>query len=649
MAVQSPSAKLSAQQAKLAADKANKMHRRSRSGCFTCRLRRKKCDEGKPGCTACSKLSIQCEYKRPMWWGNADLRRQHKENIKNQIKSMKIAEKQAAAQHMPLPTPPSSSMSMGTPPSLYHSPSDEMCRKRGASIDSTFSSRFDFNGNIPIHPEIFATQPMSSAQAPGITAPFGFQPFNDCWKLESQYFVNDVESRRDSTISTTCFKPLPASEDQPFMDNWVQEETYEHRQELLVDDQIDFGVFDFSTPAIASVMLPSQPAIIPHPVKVERRDEYLLHHFQTVVAPMVFPMLKLNDSHQPHTDLLITPLKSNQAYYHAALSYAAVHIKATHVFVTPELEEDLLRHVQETVKVITGWLSGPTNCSQIAEATLAMIYLRGLVGGPDQDGCELPWLSHFQAAKDALARMDVQEAGQTLPIAAWVDILGSTMTGSKPTYSDMYRENNVANTPLGLSRFAGCDDSILYLISEIACLESYKQENTIDDITLCFHIKSLGDHISANEISATPPANVYTAHGSVDGIQLAANMSHVYRIAARIYLCSLLPDFDPSQSNVQNLVDSLADALSFIPAGINGFDRSLVWPLLIAGSVARADSSLRNALVKRAELLEIMAGTGAFGRMRTVLSEVWKINDGQSAKVHWRDVMKTHNWEFLLI
>jgi hypothetical protein len=584
-----------------------------------------------------------------MWWGNSDLRRMHKETIKNQIKTMKIAEKQAASQHLPLPTPPSSTMSMGTPPSLYHSPSDGMCRTRGGSIDSTFSSQFDFNGNVPVTTEMFAPQSMPSAQAPGITAPFGFQPFNDCWKIERQWFVNDVESRRDSTISTSYFKPLPPSEDQPCMDNWVQEETFEHRQELLVDDQVDFSVFEFATPAMAPVTLPSQISIPVPTVKVEQRDEYLLSHFRREVAPMVFPMLKLNDSAKSHSDLLLAPLDTNQAYFHAALSYAAVHIKATQGLSSPELEEDLLRHVQLTVQVITGWLTGPTNFDQIAEATLAMIYLRGLVGGLDQDVCELPWLSHFQAAKDALSRMDTSEASQNMPIAAWVDILGSTMNGSKPTFADLYRDNNIANIPLGLSRFVGCDDSILYLISEIACLESYKQQSSIDDIALCFHIKSLGDHISQNEMTAAPPANAFTATGSINGTQLAANLSHVFRISARIYLCSLLPDFDPSQLNVQNLVDSLAEALSFIPAGVDGFDRSLVWPLLMAGSVSRPESTLRSALAERANLMGPMADTGAFGRMRTVLSEVWKVNDAQGTKVHWRDIMKQHGWDFLLI
>lgn len=62
-------------------------------GCFTCRLRRKKCDENHPACGACINLSVRCEYKRPVWWGNAEQRKLQKERIKNKIKQTKMIER----------------------------------------------------------------------------------------------------------------------------------------------------------------------------------------------------------------------------------------------------------------------------------------------------------------------------------------------------------------------------------------------------------------------------------------------------------------------------------------------------------------------------------------------------------------------------
>ncbi|KAF2666064.1 hypothetical protein BT63DRAFT_458430 [Microthyrium microscopicum] len=615
----------------------SKMHRRSRSGCFTCRLRRKKCDEGKPGCKACHKLAICCEYKRPMWWGNADQRRQQKELIKNQIKNMKIQEKQAAAHQMHLPT--------NTPP-LYHSPSEGMCRTRGASTDSTFSDDMEFNGIQTS--DMFAPQIMAPMQ-PGV-APFGYQPFNESLKIETEWLVNNVASRKDSTISTTYFEALPPSEDRPYMDNWVQNSTFEHHQELL-DDSLDFSVFDFGTTTLPSQSVTPKMKAAPM-VKVEQRDEYLLFHFRTAVAPLAFPMLKITDP-KVHEQVLIAPLDTNQAYFHAALSYAAVHLKATTGY-NASLEEDLARHVTESIRVITTWLTSndPTKFSQVAETSLAMIYLRGLVGSSDQDMCELPWDAHWKAAKDAMLRLGDEEKNMT--VAGWVDILGATMTGSKPAYADLYRHNIMNGTELGFSGSFGCDDNLLYLISEIACLANFKKESIVDDVTVCFHIKSLGDHISNNQLqSKLVPNSALTASGALDGAQLSANLSHVYRIAARIYLCSLLPDFEATQTSIQGLVDSLVEALQYVPPGEDGFDRALVWPLLQAGAVSLPNSLFRTVFQQRVAKLGASGEMGAFGRMQMLLNETWKVNDERASRgersVHWRDVMSQNGWDFLLI
>ncbi|RAL15640.1 Zn(II)2Cys6 transcription factor [Aspergillus homomorphus CBS 101889] len=39
----------------------------TRSGCLTCKRRRKRCDEAKPGCRSCARLGLQCEGYGSMW------------------------------------------------------------------------------------------------------------------------------------------------------------------------------------------------------------------------------------------------------------------------------------------------------------------------------------------------------------------------------------------------------------------------------------------------------------------------------------------------------------------------------------------------------------------------------------------------------
>ncbi|KAF1737488.1 Transcriptional regulatory protein pro1 [Beauveria bassiana] len=61
---------------------------RSQSGCYTCRLRRKKCDEKRPVCDGCAALEITCFYgeQKPDWMDGGPKQRAMAETIKAQVK-----------------------------------------------------------------------------------------------------------------------------------------------------------------------------------------------------------------------------------------------------------------------------------------------------------------------------------------------------------------------------------------------------------------------------------------------------------------------------------------------------------------------------------------------------------------------------------
>ncbi|KAH8895855.1 hypothetical protein GQ53DRAFT_854057 [Thozetella sp. PMI_491] len=59
-------------------------------GCWTCRLRRKKCDGGRPLCSACNALEIECHYAdaKPAWMDGGSEQERMAESLKSKIKSM---------------------------------------------------------------------------------------------------------------------------------------------------------------------------------------------------------------------------------------------------------------------------------------------------------------------------------------------------------------------------------------------------------------------------------------------------------------------------------------------------------------------------------------------------------------------------------
>ncbi|KAF2280838.1 uncharacterized protein EI97DRAFT_366633 [Westerdykella ornata] len=638
-----------------AAKDSTKQHRRSRTGCFTCRLRRKKCDEGKPTCRACKHLGLKCEYKRPMWWSNNEQRRNQKEIIKNIIKRTKLNEK--SAQGVTLTT-------SNTPPSLCHSLptsdtfSDGMGCTRAPSVDSQLS--LDYNFNHVSNPDMYSTIAMPPPIfAPSFPHPAHFPPYDIDIKTETQMFVNDVAMRRDSTISTfSTYHTPPVVGHQFGAENWIQQDYFESRRESFAEEPLDFQVFDFPHGSFS----PSHQTTI----QVDECDQHLLNHFIDNVLRLIFPILDVNQHGSARSDVILPALESNKTYLHCCLSISALHLKATERLQGEQIDNDIMRHRYATISELCEALNRDEDHAQILEATLGMIFFQCSVGRPDDGLPDIPWHHHFQAATSLIQKLNLPQqlvAMNGLPnaqppfnmtLAAWIDILGATMRGRAPQFSDTYREKLIGDSPSGLAELMGCDDRIMYLISEIACLEALKLDKTLDEVQLCAHIKLLGDQISITEPPPGTVANAYSATGAIRPKQLNRNMTAVFRLAARIYLCSLVPDFHRTQGSIANLVKAFSDAMDFIPAGPEGFDRSLVWPLLIAGSVSLPNSSFRTMFADRSARLGEASNFGSFGRIKELLKDVWSFNDaalanGDKQSVHWRDMMQQKGWDFLLI
>jgi hypothetical protein len=250
-----------------------------------------------------------------------------------------------------------------------------------------------------------------------------------------------------------------------------------------------------------------------------------------------------------------------------------------------------------------------------------------------------------------------------MSLTAWIDILGGSIQGASPAFAHTYREKHLSkvNPYLGLRELMGCDDRVMYLISEIACLESLKKDG-MDDFTLCQHVSSLGTEISLTELPEGPKLP-FNANGTLSPKQLSRNITQAFRLAARVYLCSLVPGFSPSQSSPVALIEKLVGVLQHIPSGPEGFDRSRVWVYLIAGSMSLPGSSFRSFFEERVAQLGEQANCGSFCRMTTLLREVWLQNDALSSVsppsspgsdaprpyIHWRDVMQSKGWELLII
>jgi hypothetical protein len=580
-----------------------------------------------------------------MWWSNNEQRRQQKEAIKSIIRRTKLSEKtQAQMASMGGDSPPDLSYSLPTSDTF----SDTVDRTRSVSVDSQYSLGYDVGfGAQQIDPSTF--------YHPSYDA---YPPYEVDVKTERQMFVDDVPTRRDSSISTfSTFQPPPPPQSNialpPYQgDLWSQEALYDLPNPLKHGraDELEFNLFETIAQAAPTTV---QQAVI----DVDECDRPLLDHFVEHVLRLIFPVLEVSQQGSARTQVILPALETNKTYLHCCLSISAQHLKSTSVIKDDRFDNDIMRHRYATISELCEALNRDTDHGQILEATLGMIFFQCSVGRADDSLPDIPWDQHFHAATSLVNKLElnVQHPAEvaapppfSMTLASWIDILGATMLGRAPQFADTYREKNIGSISSGLAELMGCDDHVMYLISEIACLEALKLDG-MDDMVLCNHIHSLANQIGLTEPRPSTVAHPYSSTGAIRPRQLSENMTAVFRLAARIYLCSLVPGFDRTQDSIVDLIDKLAASLEYIPSGPDGFDRSLVWPLLIGGSVALPNSSLRQVFHSRIERLGEHAAFGSFGRVVRLLKEVWRQADEGGQNVHWRDVMRQNDWHFLLI
>lgn len=600
------------------------------------------------------------------------------------IKRTKLSEKVSQISPLSADSPPE--LSRSAPTSDCTSEHSHLgpagSRRRSLSIESGYSLEYDFEDaghGLPVDGQNIHAYHAHSQQ---LQQPFPFGSFDVDVMTEKQTFVNSFPVRKNSSaFTTTAFRRnsygggLSVAPGDTTFNQFDMGSTVESPEEGFENFQLlDFAFGQPTSSSISSTSdLLSSAGLVPY-IPIEENDRNMLDHFLESVVRLIFPILDISLQGMARQEVVLPALATNKCYMHCCLSIAALHLKSTQHIPSEYIDQDIMRHRYATIAELCEALKRDTDHLQILEATLGMILFQCAVGRPDDSLPDIPWHSHFQAATSLIQKLDLSRAldeitcpggipAQYRPapfnmtLTAWIDILGATMLGRAPQFADTYREKHLSRGHSGLQELMGCDDQVMYLISEIACLEALKTDNMLSDMDLCEHVKSLASKIDETEDMAIaarglviPP--VVRPDGSVEQFALSSHITAAFRYAARIYLCSLVPGFDRNQIQVKELLNKLVATLEQIPAGAEGFDRSLVWVYLIGGSVSTEGSLFRHFLCRRGEMLGADNSDGAWGRMTRLLSEVWRVEDNAATAMggcRWRDIMFSNGWDFLLI
>ncbi|PYI05722.1 hypothetical protein BO78DRAFT_419276 [Aspergillus sclerotiicarbonarius CBS 121057] len=778
-------------------DRIVRQYKRSREGCFTCRLRRKKCDENHPRCNSCTNLDITCDYDEPPWWRSLAARDIHKERIKRQIRFSRVRVKEknlqdftnrtlagsrrrrvnsnspppdasSSAEYTPYlnapalprfgsdldneqlswqtPMPSTSYTLMGPRPIPGQFPLPEMSHQPSQPVQSVYQPLAPLQPpQLPLEmPQQFSDQllqtptlPASQQFSPPVTQQFP-QTFSQHFPAQFQepYMQHYPQHAPDSSaqqfsqqippqmspqfsdptaqqfsqqFSPQVSQQFPGPSTQPLPQHVLQQYPEQQFQQQLPPQ-----------PPASSSTLPSNdwPQSLPGDSlaqgTIESREEDdteepltrymetenpkdaerpLLHHFVDNVLKLIFPILDLHPQIAPRSREILQSLETNKPYFHCCLSVSALHIKTitagTSFRTEKKVIDDIMRHRYASISELCDALNSDEHHDKVLNATLATILFHCAVGEPDDYLPDIPWYEHFTPVADLVSKLGLIEPAPFTPLpfsmslTSWIDILGATMLGRSPQFAHVYRAKYSKGVSSALRDLMGCDDGVMYLISEIGCLESLKR-NGLEEDALRFHISALAAQLDRTDTQA--PENPCSRYGIISPEKLTRNITGVFRAAARVYLCTLAPGFERNNQSVANLVQAVVDALHFVPMGPYGYDRSLVWPLLMTGVCSTPESGFRKVLAQRATELDETAEYGSFGRMYRVLKETWKLSDDPTTSVydeanymlpsmnlvlqgldgvtptigtigrpikkqavHWRDVMHRNGWHYLLL
>ena len=183
-------------------------------------------------------------------------------------------------------------------------------------------------------------------------------------------------------------------------------------------------------------------------------------------------------------------------------------------------------------------------------------------------------------------------------------------------FAHVYREIRETRVAFELFQLIGYKNRIMYVISKIACLEKLKASSAINHVQQCSHVIMLNIILNKSEL-AFKSNYPYSLDGALVLNLPLGNISVIFWIVTKIYLCSMIDSKD--EMAIDGLINNFTAIMHYISLG---FERSLVWPLLIAGSISMPQSTFCTFFTSRIANAS-KASFDKFSHMVSLIQEVW--------------------------
>ncbi|KAJ3810976.1 fungal-specific transcription factor domain-containing protein [Lentinula lateritia] len=592
---------------------------RAKSGCYTCRIRRKKCDErpdAEGRCETCLRLRLQClgfGAKRPDWLRESNNVTELRDKIKSFLASQgMIKGHSGSGPRAPEQEPPTLHLSTQnynepseSPPSQLLVLTDEIVRQ---SAISNVREEWPYPPpGAPGYPPNMIQHPPYISQHLFMIAPPPLQP---------------PQSQLRPTVPPTIASRFGASYTTVFL-----------------DDPTDQG---YSSQQIHPVQ----------PLTADGNLDELANHYMNTVAALQY---QLADRYS-FPQIFKNVIEKEGVARNAARILALVHVQRSQAPMAQALEDIQTRkRYDELLQMFSFAKEQFDDDDALAALNIISTFLFDGGNGDWERWLHVAFLysnsilndrSRFLDYRDALMNSTDKERF-IVKTTFWFDVLASVTTMKKPNFVEVIHELYNPSNQSGLSEISddsdslsmlsvmGCENRIVWALAKISELHVWKEHRAKSGSLSIVELSRRAEDIEMHLAPSVPPLRPRTQD---DIPRLLA--SEVFRTSAIVYLRTIVSGDHPLVREISEAVDDAVVSLERVAAESKvNVKHVVVRSTVFAFFVCAA---LTTKPTKRAFLLKQLKDEGEVGNCRGILDILQNLHVRlqKPKEVPWRSILR---------
>ncbi|KAG7089213.1 hypothetical protein E1B28_010915 [Marasmius oreades] len=654
-----------------------------RAGCWTCRIRRKRCDMERledNSCRTCKRLVIEClgwGAKQPDWMRNKQAVDDYKASIKAQLN------RKGLSHGPPRPsTKPTAQASTGTTRAPGRSPrADSMLTSR-SSYPRSFSpyrntpdhswnpsSSYPYPGSPPTPHFDHLTTFRLDLETTGIRSPeLGIARRSGEGLSLGGGDYNTPDYSRNPSSSYSSY-PYPVSPPTPHVDHTTfrldLETTGIRSPELGVARRSEEGL------SLSGGDLQTTPNIPVLSSQNSIQESHVMNYFDNFRrVPCVMsnhPILNTTFefiAQDPRSAL--TNAVCALTNFHDTRSRVAQGLEAP--YPNPEHSEAEYFYYEAFSQLVN--IRGSYTETDVFAALHLVCYSQLSGGSTDWQpvlGIAFKWIERLGLLNKGNSEMlgMMSSAGQlSVKCIMMIDIISSVTLLRPPKYFNLYQrlllmDNSNSLQPGGMQMEAlsGCPDEAWLAIAEVSMLTSWKEleerkgslslrELVIrgDDIERWLRVH-IGTTTTSWNTDPLPPKHMYRANVETTLLtdEVREVIANIFRETALLYLHTVVQGPSFTGREVRSSVDNIFRMMRQLEP--SEADRTLIFPICLAGCMSD-DSTHRDFFKGRLRAHDETIGN--FMKVRLLMEGVWQRRD-VGELVDWREEMRDRSFNLLLI